>query len=132
MKAVVFTLGCKVNEVESAQISAELEKRGFETSESLCPADIYVLNTCAVTKEAERKSRHLVSRALKFNPAARVYVCGCASEKDGGQFEKPCVRYIGGARDKEKIVAAIVEDFGGAPCEELGYPNRSKRGRLSR
>lgn len=126
MKAVVFTLGCKVNEVESAQISAELEKRGFETSESLCPADIYVLNTCAVTKEAERKSRQLVARALKFNPAARVYVCGCASEKDGGQFEKPCVRYIGGARDKEKIVAAIVEDFGGAPCEGLGYPKQVK------
>lgn len=126
MKAVVFTLGCKVNEVESAQISAELEKRGFETGESLCPADIYVLNTCAVTKEAERKSRQLVARALKFNPAARVYVCGCASEKDGGQFKKPCVRYIGGARDKEKIVAAIVEDFGGAPCEELGYPKQVK------
>lgn len=126
MKAVVFTLGCKVNEVESAQISAELEKRGFETGESLCPADIYVLNTCAVTKEAERKSRQLVARALKFNPEARVYVCGCASEKDGGQFEKPCVRYIGGARDKEKIVAAIVEDFGGAPCEELGYPKQVK------
>lgn len=126
MKAVVFTLGCKVNEVESAQIAAELEKRGFETSESLCPADIYVLNTCAVTKEAERKSRQLVARALKFNPAARVYVCGCASEKDGGQFKKPCVRYIGGARDKEKIVAAIVEDFGGAPCVGLGYPKQVK------
>lgn len=124
MRAVVFTLGCKVNEVESAQISAELARRGFDTCDVLCPADIYVLNTCAVTKEAERKSRQLVARALKFNPEARVYVCGCASEKDGGQFEKPNVRFIGGARDKEKVVNAIVSDFGGGECASLGYPKQ--------
>lgn len=126
MKAVVFTLGCKVNEVESAQIAAELEKRGFETGVGLSYADIYVLNTCAVTKEAERKSRQLVARALKFNPEARVYVCGCASEKDGAQFDKPNVRFIGGARDKEMVVNSIVNEFGGGICTQLGYPKQVK------
>ena len=82
MNAVVFTLGCKVNEVESASIMASLEKLGFETSDKLSFADIYVLNTCAVTREAEKKSRQLIARARKFNPAAQVFVCGCASEKD--------------------------------------------------
>lgn len=126
MRAVVFTLGCKVNEVESAQILAELDKRGWETDDELSYADVYVLNTCAVTKEAERKSRQLVARALKFNPDARVYVCGCASEKDKKQFEKPNVRYVGGARDKAKIIGAIAEDFGGEACAALGYPKNVK------
>ncbi|MDE6850019.1 MAG: MiaB/RimO family radical SAM methylthiotransferase, partial [Clostridia bacterium] len=89
-------------------------------------ADIYVLNTCAVTKEAERKSRQLVSRALKFNPNARVYVCGCASEKCAAQFEKQNVRFIGGARDKEKVIGAIINDFGGESCAALGYPKQVK------
>lgn len=127
MKAVVFTLGCKVNEVESAQISAELERRGWETGDELSYADIYVLNTCAVTKEAERKSRQLISRALKFNSDARVYVCGCASEKDREQFKKRGVCFIGGARDKEKIIEAIASDFGGGEaCGALGYPKQVK------
>lgn len=126
MKAVVFTLGCKVNEVESASIMAELDKRGWETCDGLSYADIYVLNTCAVTKEAERKSRQLIARALKFNPKARVYVCGCASEKDKGQFERPNVRFIGGAKDKEKVVGAIASDFGGGDCSALGYPKNVK------
>ncbi len=126
MKAVVFTLGCKVNEVESAQISAELEKRGFQTSDGLSYADIYVLNTCAVTKEAERKSRQLVARALKFNPAARVYVCGCASQKCAAQFEKEGVCFVGGARDKQQIVSAIANDLGGGACLSLGYPKQFK------
>lgn len=126
MKAVVFTLGCKVNEVESAQIAAELKARGFETAFRLCSADIYVLNTCAVTKEAERKSRQLIARALKYNPKARVYVCGCASEKDEKSFERESVRYVCGAKDKHKIVNAICSDFGGACCESLGYPESGK------
>lgn len=126
MRAVVFTLGCKVNEVESAQILAELDKRGWETSDELSYADIYVLNTCAVTKEAERKSRQLITRALKFNPNARVYVCGCASEKDGAQFDKPNVRFIGGARGKETVVNAIVNEYGGGVCTQLGYPKNVK------
>lgn len=126
MKAVVFTLGCKVNEVESAQISAELEKRGFETSCELSYADIYVLNTCAVTKEAERKSRQLISRVKKFNPQAAIYICGCASEKDAAQFERQGVAFVGGARDKTAVVNAIAGSSGGEYCPSLGYPKQVK------
>ena len=126
LKAVVFTLGCKVNEVESASIMAELEDRGFEVESDLCPADIYVLNTCAVTREAERKSRQLITRAKKFNPYARLYICGCASQKDRTQFEREGVCFIGGARDKQSVVNRIAEDFGGEQCERLSYPKQVK------
>ena len=54
MKAVVFTLGCKVNESESEALIAGLAERGYEVSDKLVPADVYIVNTCAVTKEAEK------------------------------------------------------------------------------
>ena len=124
MKAVVFTLGCKVNEVESAAIMSALEERGIETCDKLSPADIYVLNTCAVTAEAERKSRQLISRVRKFNPQAAIYVCGCASQKNSGQFEKLNVKFVCGARDKEKVVSAVLGDALGSAfeCSDLGLP----------
>lgn len=109
MKAVVFTLGCKVNEVESESIMAALEKLGLDVSATLSFADIYVLNTCAVTREAEKKSRQLVARVKKFNPDAEIYVCGCASEKNPVQFTEKGVTYVCGAQKKEHIVGAIAQ-----------------------
>ena len=88
MKACIFTLGCKVNEVESASVAAALKSWGAEVVERLCPADIYVLNTCAVTREAEKKSRQLVARARKDNNEAKIFFVGCASEKDSRSFEE--------------------------------------------
>lgn len=125
MKAVVFTLGCKVNEVESASIMATLERRGWEVSDKLGYADIYVLNTCAVTREAEKKSRQLVARAKKFNPDAKVFVCGCASQKSKEPFEEKGVTFVTGAADKGEVIAAICADFGGE-CGELCYPKQTK------
>lgn len=124
MNAVVFTLGCKVNEVESAAIMAALEERGVSTSDRLCAADVYILNTCAVTAEAERKSRQLIARVKKFNKNAAIYVCGCASEKNAAQFSREGVKFICGARDKQKIVQAVLSDAFGeaAECAELGLP----------
>jgi threonylcarbamoyladenosine tRNA methylthiotransferase MtaB len=128
MKAVVFTLGCKVNEVESASIMSQLEKLGWEVSDSLSPADMYVLNTCAVTAEAEKKSRQLIARARKFSPDAPVYVCGCASEKNKQPYIDRGVAFVGGAKNKAEVIAAIARDFhlNNDGCEHLGYPKQVK------
>ncbi len=125
MRAVVFTLGCKVNEAESAGIMSALEEDGWEVSDRLSPADIYVLNTCAVTREAEKKSRQLVTRAKRFNPQARVYVCGCASQKDAEQFRERGVTFVTGARDKDGVVAEIAKTFGGKRFAS-GIPKRTR------
>lgn len=125
MKASVFTLGCKVNEVESACIMSSLESMGFDTTDALCPADIYVLNTCAVTREAEKKSRQLVARARKFNPRALIFVCGCASEKDKEAFLQKGVTFITGARKKEEIVSAVAGYYGLPDCGLL-FPKQTK------
>lgn len=110
MKACVFTLGCKLNEVESASLMSGLEALGYETTDELDFADLYLLNTCAVTAEAEKKSRQAVARMRKFNPEAPVYVCGCAAEHDSESFlKREGVTLVTGAQRKDKILSLIKE-----------------------
>ncbi|MDE7264731.1 MAG: radical SAM protein, partial [Clostridia bacterium] len=125
MKAVVFTLGCKVNEVESASIMSALEGLGWEVSEKLGYAEAYVLNTCAVTREAEKKSRQLIARVKKFNSDAKIFVCGCASEKSAHSFEERGVTFVCGARKKEQVVEEFCRLYGGT-VKGLPYPKQVK------
>jgi threonylcarbamoyladenosine tRNA methylthiotransferase MtaB len=111
MKAVVFTLGCKVNDVESGSIIRGLENLGVSVSRALESADLYIINTCAVTGEAERKSRQTVSKALKCNPSGKVIVCGCASEKSPIEFFEKDERVIAvtGAQKKNRVLEMATE-----------------------
>ena len=112
MKAVVFTLGFKVNDVESGSIIRRLEELGYEVSRFLEEADLYIFNTCAVTGEAERKSRQAVGKALKYNPNAKIIVCGCASEKSALDFlEKPQVIAVVGAQNKNRVLEIVESGF---------------------
>ena len=117
MKICVFNLGCKVNKYESDSIARSLRDKGHEVVCELEGADLYILNTCAVTNEAERKSRQCVTRCLKLNPDARVIVTGCASQADGKQFEgKKGVAFISGVAGKSALAAGI-ERCGTEICE---------------
>ena len=110
MKAVVFTLGCKVNSCESASLVNGLQSIGYETSDELSYADLYIINTCAVTAEAEKKSRQAIARARKFNPDCKIIVTGCASEKAPKDFlAKNNVTLVTGAKSKDKILSMLSE-----------------------
>lgn len=127
MKACVFTLGCKVNDVESGSLIRGLEELGYEVTREAEYADLYVVNTCAVTAEAERKSRQTVARLLKYNENAKVIVCGCASEKSPESFlEKDGVFTVTGTRKKGKILeiaaSAFADEFKGAQVEKTETP----------
>ncbi|MBR2375697.1 MAG: tRNA (N(6)-L-threonylcarbamoyladenosine(37)-C(2))-methylthiotransferase MtaB [Clostridia bacterium] len=133
MKAVVFTLGCKVNDVESGSIIRGLEEKGYTVSREMEFADLYIINTCAVTAEAERKSRQTVGKAFKCNPSAKVIVCGCASEKSPTAFlEKGNVFAVTGAKNKARVLEiaigggeiplGVVLDDGDGKYEELPVP----------
>ena len=113
MKAVVYTLGCKVNDVESGSIIRGLEELGFEVVREMENADLYIVNTCAVTAEAERKSRQTVGKAIKCNPHAKVIVCGCASQKSPNDFlEKGDTVYaVIGAQCKNKVLETVQKGF---------------------
>ncbi len=109
MKISLLTLGCKVSQYESGAIKEELLKLGYDaTTEFVSDADIYVLNTCAVTNEAEHKSRSYMTKILNKNPNAKIVVCGCASEHSLEQFLKnPSVIYASGNARKNDISSFI-------------------------
>lgn len=108
MIACVFTLGCKLNEVESASLAQGLKERGYDVIFYPAYADLYILNTCAVTKEAERKSRQAVTRLKRYNPAAKFIVCGCASQHNPQAFSKNDALVFGTAH-KGDILANLAE-----------------------
>lgn len=110
MKVCIFTLGCKVNFYESEAIINDLIKKGYEVTNKLEYADIYILNTCCVTNEGERKSRQLVSRCKSYNENAKIIVCGCASQKNPDQFQEKNVNVIIGNGHKDEIIDLIDEE----------------------
>ncbi len=109
MKAVVYTLGCKVNDVESGSIIRGLEEMGYTVSREMEQADLYIVNTCAVTAEAERKSRQTVGKALKCNARAKIIVCGCASQKSPSDFLQKgnTVYAVTGAQRKNQVLEIV-------------------------
>ena len=105
MKAVVFTLGCKVNECESDSLLSGLKRLGYEVSDRLEKADLYIVNTCAVTAEAEKKSRQTASRIKKLNPNAKIIFTGCACQNSPESFSQKDDGYlVTGVFSKSKIL----------------------------
>lgn len=105
MKVSVFTLGCKVNQYESDSIIKLLTEKGHEVFSDLCFADVYIINTCAVTNEAEKKSRQTIAKCRALNPNSKILICGCASEKNPKQFEGlDNVTYITGVNKKQLLI----------------------------
>jgi len=106
-RAVVFTLGCKVNQSESDQIAAMLSGFGFEVTMSLGAADLVVINSCSVTNEADKKSRQAIARAKKFNENAHIIMIGCSVEKG---FKREGVMAIG-TQDKVEALKNYLCDY---------------------
>jgi threonylcarbamoyladenosine tRNA methylthiotransferase MtaB len=98
------TLGCKLNFSETSTIARSLEKEGFAKIHFDDGADIYVINTCSVTEQADKKCRNIVRKALSFNPNAKVFVIGCYAQlkpKEISTIEG--VDFVLGANEKFNI-----------------------------
>ncbi|MGN0960983.1 MAG: tRNA (N(6)-L-threonylcarbamoyladenosine(37)-C(2))-methylthiotransferase MtaB [Christensenellales bacterium] len=107
-KVSIITLGCKQNKYESDCMAEILKENGFDVFEGLEFADFYIINTCAVTSEAEKKSRQCVQKCNKLNPNAKIIICGCASENNIEQFKnKTNVLSIFGTEGKQNILNYI-------------------------
>ena len=78
--ASFYTLGCKLNFSETSTISRDLEEEGYAKVDFETGADIYVINTCSVTDQADKKCRNIVRKALKYNPQAFIIVIGCYAQ----------------------------------------------------
>ena len=79
-RASLHTLGCRLNQAETSILGEGLRRKGFELVEFGQPTDLLVLNTCAVTEDAERTSRYLIRKTLKHSPHAFIAVTGCYAQ----------------------------------------------------
>ncbi len=77
MNVYFEVLGCRLNEAETESWARDFHRRGFQISKCADSADIVVVNSCAVTREAMRKSRQLIRRCQQRNPHAKLVVSGC-------------------------------------------------------
>ena len=109
----LHTMGCKVNRAESDTILSLLKKEGAFITEKFEPCDIYIFNTCAVTNEAERKCRNLLTKALKQNPNADIYFLGCSSQNNPERFFHKNVKGVFGTGNKTGVIEAIKSDVTG-------------------
>jgi len=124
-KVAVCTLGCKVNQYESATLAGLFRDRGYEVVDCGSYADVYIINTCTVTHLGDRKSRQLIRRATRHNPEAVVVVTGCYAQASPEEVSSiPGVDLVVGTHNrfglvdlvesaaKEKAPLNKVQDFG--------------------
>jgi threonylcarbamoyladenosine tRNA methylthiotransferase MtaB len=107
-KIAFYTLGCKSNQYETDRMVKTASDAGSEIVPYPGPADIYVINTCTVTGNADKKSRHAVRYAKKTNPSAKVIVTGCYAET--GEFNMKEADIIVANKDKLNIARYLTDD----------------------
>lgn len=111
-KIAITTLGCKVNQFESASFASSFLQAGCELVPFSGKADVYVINTCAVTARAGQQSRQLIRRAMHANPAARIVVTGCYAQMAPGEILDlgcNCLCIVGNG-NKHRIAEAALTD----------------------
>lgn len=106
MRVGICSLGCKVNIYESEYVESLLKNHGYEIVSFEDIADIYIINTCSVTNESDRKSRKMIHQAKRRNEQAIVVVMGCYSQVKSEEIDADIVL---GNKDKSRIVEYIEE-----------------------
>ncbi len=119
MKIAIYTLGCKVNQYETQAMEAQLLRRGHTLVPFETEADAYIVNTCAVTAMSGHKSRQIIRRAQKQNPAAVVGVCGCYSQTDPEAVAALGVDLVSGPAGR----MAFLDDLEALMAARLGKPD---------
>ena len=123
MERIAFTtLGCKLNYAETSTYERGFRAAGMEVVGWDSPADIYLINTCAVTEHAEKKSRNLIRRAHRISPLAAIIVTGCYAElKKDEIMALEGVKMVFGAGEKAMVVSSTLQLIRGeAPEVKLG------------
>ena len=109
-RVAFYTLGCKLNYSETSTIGRLFNKAGFDTVDFTDKPDVFVINTCSVTENADKKCRKVVNEALKISPAAYITIVGCYAQLKPTEIaEIPGVDMILGAAEKFQIVDYITD-----------------------
>ncbi len=124
-RVAIISLGCKVNQYEAAAFRAGFETAGLEVVEGKGPADLVVINSCAVTSAAAAQSRQAIRRAIRDNPEAEVVLTGCQIELAGREFASQSelqgrTLTMVGNRCKDQLVQAALAAVPGKQCLIFG------------
>ena len=111
-KAAFYTLGCKLNFSETSTISRDFTKEGFQRVDFSDPADVYVINTCSVTQNADKRFKNIVKQAQKSNPNAFIAAIGCYAQLQPQELaDVNGVDLVLGATEKFNITSYINDLF---------------------
>ena len=132
MRVLIRTFGCRANQYDSEQMRALCERAGAEIVESGV-ADVAVLNSCAVTREAEADLRQAVRRIARERPGTRVVVTGCAAARSGAEIARlPGVSDVIAGADLAAVAAALeLHAFTSAPLISLARATRQSTARAT-
>jgi threonylcarbamoyladenosine tRNA methylthiotransferase MtaB len=115
-KVGLYTLGCKLNFSETSAIGRQFDDHGYARVPFHDPADVYVINTCSVTDNADKKCRKVVRQALKSNPDAYIVIVGCYAQLKPQEIASiPGVDLVLGAAEKFRLFE-VVDDFVKSAC----------------
>jgi len=109
-KVAFYTLGCKLNYSETSTIGRLFNQAGYDTVDFTDTPDVYVINTCSVTENADKKCKKVVKEALKISPNAYVTIVGCYAQLKPKEIsEIPGVDMVLGAAEKFQIIDHITD-----------------------
>ncbi len=113
-----YTLGCKLNYSETAAISNQLQASGYAVADFREHADTYVINSCTVTSNAEKRCRELIRKARRINPDARVVIMGCYSQVKPEELSSmPGVSMVLGNKEKFNLARHLEQTPESAPAK---------------
>ena len=113
MKIAFLTLGCKLNYAETSTYERAFLSAGLEAATWREKADVYLVNTCSVTATADSKSRNLVRKVHRMNPAALIVVTGCSAQLRRAEIERiEGVTRVFGASEKSLVVPWTLKELG--------------------
>lgn len=126
-KVAFYTLGCKLNFSETSTIARSFENAGYARVDFEDTPDIYVINTCSVTENADKKCTQLVKRALKVNPNAFIAIIGCFAQLKPQEISQiPGVDLVLGANEKFNILYYVDEKFEKSGSAHVAFENIKK------
>jgi threonylcarbamoyladenosine tRNA methylthiotransferase MtaB len=112
VRVAIATLGCKVNQYDTASIATALRHEGCAIVPFESGADVYIINSCTVTDRADAESRQLARRARRFGPQARLILTGCFAQTSPASAAIPEVDYVIGLNRLPDLVRAARAERG--------------------
>ena len=119
MKVFFHTLGCKVNQYETQEMREQLNKNGYIVTENENDADIFVINSCTVTSESDRKTRQCVRHYKKKHPESTVVLTGCMPQSFPQMAEKLTEADIVLGNKNNKMLVSSLNEYYSASCRVL-------------